>query len=106
LNSDRVRHFAHDAAECIDFPDEMSFSDAAYRGIARHLRDQVDVERVERGLETHARTGQGRLTPRVPRSDDDNIELFGELHGSSILQVNMSGEVSVAFLCETLRFLW
>ena len=49
-------------------------------GIARHLGDQVDVERVERGLQAHARGGHGGLASGMTGADDDYVELFGELH--------------------------
>ena len=49
-------------------------------GIARHLRDQVDVQRVERGLQAHARGGHRGLASGMTGADHDYVELFGELH--------------------------
>ena len=56
------------------------FGDAADGRIARHLRDQVDIERVQRGLQAHARGGHGGLASGMAGADDDYVELFGELH--------------------------
>ena len=49
-------------------------------GIARHLRDQVDVQRVERGLQAHACGGHGGLASGMAGADHDYVELFGERH--------------------------
>ena len=80
LDADRVGDFAHDAAERIYFADQMSLGDAAHGGVARHLRDQVHVERVEGGLQSHARGSHGGLASGMAGADDYNVELFGELH--------------------------
>jgi hypothetical protein len=45
LDADCVGDFAHDATQGIDFAHQVSFGDAADGGIARHLRDEIDVER-------------------------------------------------------------
>jgi len=60
----------------------MSFGNASDGGIAGHLRDQVDVERVERGLQAHARGSHGGLAPGMTGADDNYVELFGKLHES------------------------
>ena len=61
----------------------MSLGNAADRRIARHLRDQVDVERVESSLQAHARRGHGGLASGMAGADHDYVELFGELHSKS-----------------------
>ena len=106
LDANRVGDFAHDATESVDFTDEVTFGDAAYRGITRHLRDQVDIEGVQRGLQAHAGAGHSGLTSGVPGPDYNNVELFGELHRTSILQLRISGKFSVAFLCVAPCPLW
>ena len=82
LDADGVGDFAHDAAEGIDFADEVSFGNAADGGIARHLRDEIDVERKERGLQAHARGGHGGFASGMTGADDDNVVSFGELRQS------------------------
>ena len=79
LNADCVGDFAHDAAEGIDFADQMSFGDSADGGVAGHLRDQVDVQRVEGGLQAHAGCGHGGFASGVAGADHDYVEMFGEL---------------------------
>ena len=59
-------------------------------GVARHLRDQVDVERVERGLQAHARGRHRGLASGMAGADYDNVELFGEPHKE--LRVPSSGK--------------
>lgn len=80
LNSDGVSHFAHDAAQRIDFADQMSLGYATHRWVARHLRDQVDIQRVERRLEAHACGGHRGLASGMAGADNNYVELFGELH--------------------------
>ena len=80
LNADGVGNFAHDAAERVDFADEMSLGNAADRRIARHLRDQVDVEGVEGSLQSHTRGSHRCFAPGMSGADYDYVELFGELH--------------------------
>jgi transcriptional antiterminator Rof (Rho-off) len=80
LDADRIGDLAHDPAERIDFADQVSLGDAADRRIAGHLRNQVDVERVERGLQSHARRGHCRFAPGMACADHDYVELFSKLH--------------------------
>jgi hypothetical protein len=42
-NADGIGHLAHDAAQRVHFAHQVSFGNAADRGIARHLRDKIDV---------------------------------------------------------------
>lgn len=46
LNADGVSDLAHDAAESIDFADQMTLRNASDGGIAGHLRDKIDVQSV------------------------------------------------------------
>ena len=41
LDAAAVGDFSHDAAEGVDFADEMAFGDAADGGVAGHLGDKV-----------------------------------------------------------------
>src|SRR5262249_27977212 len=52
--------------------------------VARHLRDQIDIERVQRGFQPHARAGDGSLAASMPGSDHYDIEVFSELHREAI----------------------
>ena len=46
LDADGIGDFAHDAAEGVDFADEVALGDAADGGVAGHLRDEVEVHGV------------------------------------------------------------
>src|SRR5205085_858478 len=70
----------HDAAEGVNFPDQMAFCNSTEGRIAGHLRDQVNIQRVKRSLQAHARAGDGRLAAGMSCSDDYDVELFSELH--------------------------
>ena len=80
MNSDRVGDFAHDAAEGVNFPDQMAFCNSTDGRITGHLRDQVNIQRVKRGLQAHARARDSGLAAGMSCSDDYDVELFGELH--------------------------
>src|ERR1700733_9665934 len=80
LDAHRVGDLTHNAAERIHFADQVTFSDAADCRVARHLRDQVDVEGDERRLQPHARGGHRGLASGMAGADDNDIELFRELH--------------------------
>ena len=84
LDADRIGDLAHDAAERVDFAHQVSLGDAADGRIAGHLRDQVDVQRVERGLQAHAGGGHGGLASGMAGADDHYVELFGEWHQGTV----------------------
>src|SRR5208282_1865642 len=75
-----VCDLAHDAAQGVDFADEVAFGDSADGGVAGHLRDQVDVEREEGGLEAHAGGGHGSFASGVAGADYYYVEMFVEWH--------------------------
>ena len=83
LDAGRINHLAHDAAERVDLAHQVAFGDSADGGITGHLRDQVEVDRAERGLQAHARRGHRGLAAGVPRAHDNHIVLFREVrqHG-------------------------
>ncbi len=80
MNADCVGDFAHDAAQRVDFANEVTLGDSADRGIAGHLRDQVKIQREQCGAQAHARTRHGRFAACVAGADDDQIVLFGKSH--------------------------
>ena len=80
LDANRVRDLAHDAAKGVDFANQMALGNSAYGGVAGHLRNQIYVQRVEGGLEAHARRSHGGFASGVTSADYDYVEVFGEGH--------------------------
>ena len=80
LDADGIGDFAHDAAEGVDFTDEVTFCDSTDGRVTGHLSDQVDVQGVEGSLEAHTSSGHGSLAAGVSSADYDYVDLFGELH--------------------------
>ena len=78
LDADRVGDFAHDATQGVYLPNQVPLGDAADGGIAGHLGDEIDIERVESGLQAHASRGHGGLASGVSGAHHDNVELFGK----------------------------
>ena len=93
LDADGVGDFAHDAAESVDFADQMALGDAADGGVAAHLGDEVEVHGDERGLEAHARGGHGGLAAGVARAHHGDIVLFGKSH--PILFYGLEPEIEI-----------
>ena len=73
LDADGVGDLAHDAAEGVDFADEVSLGDAADGGIAGHLRDEIDVQGEERGAQAHAGGGHRGLASGMAGADHDYV---------------------------------
>jgi len=64
----------------------MSLGNTADRGVAGHLRDQIEVQRKQRRTHTHARSGHRGLAARVPGANHHYIELFANSHHSILLR--------------------
>jgi hypothetical protein len=74
LDTGPVYHAAHYASEGVYLSYDVAFCDTAYRRIARHLSDQIQIHRDQGRLGSEARRSRGRLTSGVPRTDHDHIE--------------------------------
>src|SRR5439155_16988244 len=71
------------AAERIDFANEMPLRRAADRRIARHVRDGGGGEGAEADVRAESRGGVRRLAARVPRADHDHVEVFAHRRPSA-----------------------
>ena len=78
LDADRIGDFAHDAAQRIDLAHQVPFGNSANRRIARHLRDQVGIEREQGGPQPHACRCHRGLASGMSGADHDHVELFGK----------------------------
>ena len=79
LDPDCVGYFAHDPAQGIDFPDPVSLGNAANCGVARHLRNEIDVEGIKSGLQTHAGRSHGGFSSSMTRPNDHDVKLLSKL---------------------------
>jgi len=80
LDADGIGDFAHDAAESVDFADQVTLGNAADGRVAAHLSDQVEVHGDERGLEAHARGSHCGFAAGVACADYGDIVLFSKSH--------------------------
>lgn len=87
LDADGIRDLAHDAAEGVDFPDQVTFGDATNGRIAGHLGDEIEVECKQRCTQPHASRGGGGFAAGVASSYDYNVILFDKRHPTVILAV-------------------
>ena len=87
LDPDRIRHLAHNAAQCIHFPHQVALGDAPNGGIARHLRDQIQIETEQRRPQPHPGSRHRRFAARVTRTHNYNVVLFRKRHNTSILEL-------------------
>jgi hypothetical protein len=86
LDADRIGHLAHNPAQRVHFPHQVPLGDAANSGIARHLRDQVEIETKQRRTQAHTRRRHRRLATCVPRTHYYNVVAFRKPHNPSILE--------------------
>ena len=93
LDSDGVGDLAHDAAQGVDFANQVAFGDPSDGGVTGHLRDQVDVECEERGLQAHAGGGHRGLASGVASADYYYIEMFVEWHWCCAETRNRGGKI-------------
>ena len=86
LNPRLIRHHPHHPAQRVDLPHQVPLRNPANRRIARHLRNQIQVQRKQCRAQSHPRRRHRRLATGVPRTHNDDIVLFRNAH-SSILCV-------------------
>jgi hypothetical protein len=65
----------------------VALGDASNGGIARHLRNQVQIETEQCRPQAHSGSGHRRFAPRVPSTHDYNVVLFRKRHNPSILEL-------------------
>jgi hypothetical protein len=81
LDAAGVGDFAHNAAKSIYLPHEVSLRHSTDRRVAGHLRDEIKVQREERGAEAHAGGGGSGFAAGVASTNDEDVEMFREGHG-------------------------
>ena len=82
LDACRIRGQCHDAAERVDFLDEMALADAADGRVAAHLAESLDVVREQQSAAPHAGGRKRRLGARMAASHHDHVELGLKAHHS------------------------
>ena len=75
-----VCDFAHNAAECVDFTDQVALRNATNCRITGHLSDQVKVEREQRRSQPHARGSGSGFTTGMSGTHNEDIKTFGTGH--------------------------
>src|SRR5262249_28005074 len=72
LNARRIDRAAHQAAECVNLPNEMTLRGSADRRIARHMRDGLARQCAEADVRTKASSCICRLAAGVSRPNDQH----------------------------------
>jgi hypothetical protein len=80
LNSGAIDDAAHNSAERIDLPHQVSFRDSTNSGIAGHLTDEIQVQRNQSGFGAETCSGRRRLTAGMAGADHDYIEYLIKRH--------------------------
>ena len=88
LDGGRISRARHHAAECVDFPDEMPFADAADGRVAAHLAERLDRLRQQERARTHPRRGQRGLGAGVSAADHDYVKCGARGQGNSIRSIS------------------
>ena len=71
----------HRSSKGIHLLHQMTFADATDRRIARHLPQGLDAVRQEKRAPAHARRSKRRFGAGMTATNDDDVEIFGKLHG-------------------------
>ena len=69
-----LRHFS---AQRVQLAHQMPLARAADGGVAGHVAHGVEVDRKDRRVQPHPRTGKPRLDPGVARADDGCVKCSG-----------------------------
>ena len=86
LDADRIGDFAHDAAERVDFPDQVTLGDAADGRIAAHLGDQVQVHGDHGRAQANAGAGARGFTAGVAGADDNDVVPVGHCYHCTVYE--------------------
>lgn len=73
LDSRGVDRFAHQAAQGVDFADDLTFGDSTDGWVAGHLPDRVQIRRQESRFGAQASCSGGGFGSRMTGSDNDDI---------------------------------
>ena len=80
-----VRCDGHGAAQGIDLAHQVGLADAADGRVARHLPDGLDAHRQQQRPRAHASGRQRGLGAGMTAADDDDVETFRMIHGTSLV---------------------
>ena len=81
MDTSAISRLAHGAAQGVDFPDQMTFADPAYRRIATHLPDGLYILGQQQGARTAARCGQCGFGAGMTATHHNDIKLRFAVHG-------------------------
>ena len=73
LDGGKVGDASRHAAQSIDLPDDLTFGNASYGRIARHVGDLGHIHRQQQRARTHACCGRGGFAAGMSRTDDYDI---------------------------------
>src|SRR5215213_2921608 len=96
LNAGAIDHAAHNPAQGIDLSHKMPLGDSANRWIARHLTDEIEIQRDQSSFSTKPRRRRSSFAARMPGSDHDYAEDFIKRHDYFPIQkvANISERIS------------
>src|SRR5688572_21596842 len=80
LNASAVDDAAHDSAQRINLSHQVPLGDPSDRWIARHLPDEIEVQRDQPGLSTQPSSRGRGLAAGVSGADHNHVENFIERH--------------------------
>ena len=80
MDAGQVGGPGHQAAQRVDFLDQMPLANTANRRVATHLPQRFDILREQQNLTSGSRGGQSSLGPGMPAAHHDHIKLLGKKH--------------------------
>ena len=81
LNAALVGRNRHRPTQGIDLLHQVTLAYAAYRRVAAHLAQGLNIVAQQQGLAAHARSGQRGLGASMATADNDHVKFFRVVHG-------------------------
>src|SRR6185503_8573360 len=78
LDSGAIDNAAHDAAQGVNLPDQMTFPDSSDCGVARHLSDQIEIQSQQGSVCAEARSRRRGFTACMTSANHDHVKIFVE----------------------------
>ena len=86
LDADRIGDLAHDAAQGVDLPHQVTLGDSADGRVAAHLRDQVQVHGDHGRAQANAGAGARGFTAGVAGADDNDVVPVGHCYHCTVYE--------------------
>ena len=83
MYSSFISRFTHRTTQCINFLNQMPFTNTPDGRVAAHLTQRIDIVGEQQRASTSTRSRQRGLSAGVTTTDNDDVKAGWELYGST-----------------------